>query len=138
MQPVDHAASPTQVGTPQTAAQLGAFAAELAILAVLAVSGARLGRDTTAKVGLGIILPVAAASVWSRWMAPRSARRLADPARFSAQLGLFAITAAAAIRAGIPTWGVAVAAAGTLIFALTRAPGRFKIAERYGGEDGRL
>lgn len=137
MQAVDPAASPTATGTQQTVISLGAFAAELAILAVLATSGVRLGPDTAAKVSLGIALPAAAASVWSRWMAPRSARRLADPARFSAQVGLFAITAIAAMLAGIPTWGGAVAAISTLIFALTRLPGRLTIAQKHGGVEGK-
>lgn len=86
-----------------------AFLAEVAILVVLAVAGVRLGADLAVRICLGIALPAAVVVVWGRWMAPRSAGRLADPARFVAQVALSAVTAAVASFAGIPVWGAAVA-----------------------------
>ncbi len=97
------------------------FVAELAMLALLAVTGARLGAGTLVfELALAILLPLSAASIWSVWMAPRSPRRMADPGRFGAQAALFAITAVLAGIAGLATLGIAFGVIATALFALTR------------------
>ncbi len=97
------------------------FLAELAMLALLAVTGARLGAGTLAfDVALAILLPLSAASIWTVWMAPRSSLRLADPGRVFAQVALFAATGLLAGLAGLATLGIAFAVTATVLFALTR------------------
>jgi hypothetical protein len=99
------------------------FLAELAMLALLAVTGARLGAGTLALgLALAILLPLSAASIWSVWMAPRSSRRLADPGRLFAEVALFAATGLLAGFAGLATLGIAFAVTATVLFALTRIP----------------
>ncbi|HTX12481.1 MAG TPA: DUF2568 domain-containing protein [Solirubrobacteraceae bacterium] len=97
------------------------FLAELAMLALLGVTGARLGAGTLGfQLALAILLPLSVASAWSVWMAPRSSRRLADPSRFWAQTAVFAAAAVLAGLAGMVTLGVAFGVTATLLFALTR------------------
>jgi hypothetical protein len=56
------------------------FLSELALLAVLAAVGAGLAGGVAA-VGLGLLLPTAAAVIWGVLLAPASRRRLDDPGR---------------------------------------------------------
>jgi hypothetical protein len=65
------------------------FAAELALLVALAWAGWYLGGPVVLSVLLAIALPTAAALVWGRWVAPKAARRLADPARLGVEAALF-------------------------------------------------
>jgi Protein of unknown function (DUF2568) len=112
---------PSPVRGPAAAVEILSFVAELAMLALLAVTGARLGAGTLAfEFALAILLPLSAASIWSVWMAPRSPRRLADPDRFVAQVALFAITGVLAGIAGLATLGIAFGVIATALFALTR------------------
>lgn len=66
------------------------FLAELGLLACLAVGGWQRGDSLLASVLLGLGLPLVAAAVWGRWVAPRAARRLGDPARLGVEVTLFA------------------------------------------------
>jgi hypothetical protein len=100
--------------------ELLAFLCELAMLALLAVAGAGLPDGTWARVVLAVALPVVAIAVWSRWMAPTSTERLADPPRLIVQIVLFLLTGALLTMAGHPVWGVAFAVAATAVFAATR------------------
>ena len=112
---------PRAVLGPAAAVESVSFLAELAMLALLAVTGARLGAGTLAlDLALAILLPLSAASIWSVWMAPRSSRRLADPGRLFAQVALFAATGLLAGLAGLATLGIAFAVTATVLFALTR------------------
>jgi Protein of unknown function (DUF2568) len=112
---------PRPVRGPAAAVESLSFLGELAMLALLAETGARLGAGRLALgLALAILLPLSAASMWSVWMAPRSARRLADPGRLFAQVTLFAATGLLAGLAGIATLGVAFALTTTVLFALTR------------------
>jgi hypothetical protein len=52
------------------------FVLELCTLAALAYWGAQAGGSTVGDVVLAIAAPLAAAAVWGRYAAPRSARRL--------------------------------------------------------------
>lgn len=68
------------------------FAAELGLLAAFAYVGWWLGATTLAlSVVLAVALPLAAALVWGRWVAPRASTRLHDPARFAVEVTLFAL-----------------------------------------------
>jgi hypothetical protein len=112
---------PRPVLGPAAAVESLSFLAELAMLALLAVTGARLGAGPLAlDLTLAILLPLSAASIWSVWMAPRSSRRLADRGRLFAQVALFAATGLLAGLAGLATLGIAFAVTATVLFALTR------------------
>jgi Protein of unknown function (DUF2568) len=101
--------------------QIVSFVGELAMVALLTVSGARLGTGGLAlELALAIVLPLSAAAIWAVWMAPRSTRRLADPGRLGAQAALFAAAGLLAVLAGMATPGIVFAVTATLLFALTR------------------
>ena len=65
------------------------FLAELAMLAALAWGGWHLTDSTPLSLVAAVLLPVAAAAVWGRWVAPRARHRLGDPARAGVELVLF-------------------------------------------------
>jgi hypothetical protein len=71
--------------------EVGVFVDELALLAVLALAGVRLGGGIAASVLLAILLPLAAAALWGTWLAPRARHRLGHPARLAAKLVLVAV-----------------------------------------------
>jgi hypothetical protein len=101
----------------------GRFVAELGLLAALGVVGWHAG---SASVGtwLGVVLaaglPLAAAAVWARWVAPRARARLDDPARLAVEVVLFAAAAAGLALVGHPWPAVALAA----VWAATAFAGR--------------
>jgi len=97
-----------------------AFALEIAMLVLLAVTGTRIGSALAVHVILAIALPALALGLWAIWAAPTSRRRLADPWRLVGQIVLFAITAGLAAAAGLLAWGVIFAVLAAGIFALTR------------------
>ena len=80
-----------------------AFGLELAALAALAYWGFTTGPGVLAWV-LGLGAPLVMVVVWGLWMAPTAARRLPDPGRMVAQLGIFGIAALALAVAGQPGW----------------------------------
>ena len=88
----------------KTAALAAAFGVELAALAAFAWAGWQATttpwRWLLAAVAAGI-----AAAVWGVFMAPRSPRRLRDPALFAAMLIFFAAAAAALSLTGHPWLG---------------------------------
>jgi hypothetical protein len=75
------------------------FALELAALAGLAVWGLN-AVGGVARIGLAIAAVLAGAAVWGIWCAPRSARRLAQPARTVVQASVFGLGAAGYAVAG--------------------------------------
>ncbi len=97
-----------------------AFALEIAMLVLLAVTGTKIGSTLAVHVTLAILLPAIALAIWATWAAPMSRRRLADPWRLVAQIVLFAITAGLAAAAGLLAWGVIFAVLAAGIFSLTR------------------
>ncbi|MGF0115364.1 DUF2568 domain-containing protein [Promicromonospora sp. Marseille-Q5078] len=108
-------------------ADLLAFLCELALLALLAVAGWRLGSGTgggAAGVVAGLVLllalPAVAVTVWGRWLARTTAHRLPQPWRLTVQVVLFAAAGALAAAAGLPWWGLGVTAVGVVAFVLTR------------------
>ncbi len=74
---------------PMAALLLLRFLAELAMLGALAWGGWHLSDSTALSVVAAVLLPVAAAAVWGRWVAPRARHRLDDPARAGVELVLF-------------------------------------------------
>ena len=83
------------------------FLDELALLAVLGAAGAGLGGSSVTSTLLAILLPLAAAILWGRWLAPRAQRRLAHPARLAAKLALTAVASALLAASGPVWWAVA-------------------------------
>jgi hypothetical protein len=76
------------------------FGCELASLAAFFVAGLHAG-----GLAAALLLPAVAGFVWGRWMAPKSARRLADPARLVAEIAFFGAAAAGVAAAGHPVAG---------------------------------
>lgn len=65
------------------------FVAELGMLACLAWGGWMLAPDGLLAPTLALTLPALALAVWSQWVAPRAAHRLADPARLRLETAIF-------------------------------------------------
>jgi hypothetical protein len=93
------------------------FLCELAMLVTLCIAGSGLGSSTAGHVALAILLPLAAAAIWSVWMAPTSRRRLADPARLVAQIALFVVTGVLAALADRVVLGIVFAVLTIGVFA---------------------
>ena len=91
------------------------FLAELGMLVCLGIGGWQLGDSLLASVLLGVVLPLVAAVVWGRWVAPRASRRLRDPARLGVEVTLFAAALLAVMGAqpspAMAVFGLAVWAA---------------------------
>jgi uncharacterized protein DUF2568 len=87
-----------------TAVDAAVFLGELVLLAVLVIAGARLGGSTALRIVLAVALPAAAAVLWARWLAPRAAGRLANPARLAAKIAVFAVASVLLAVAGLPIW----------------------------------
>lgn len=87
------------------------FLLELAMLAALAYAGWQLPDQTAAQIVLAVLLPLGAAAVWGRWIAPKAARRLSDPSKLAVELLLFLVTAGGLALSDRPLWGLALAAA---------------------------
>lgn len=75
------------------------FALELCMLAALAAWGFSLS-SVFGQIALGIGTPVAAAALWGLFVAPKAARRLADPWRLAVELVLFGCAAGALAATG--------------------------------------
>jgi hypothetical protein len=90
------------------------FLAELGMLLCLGVGGWQRGDGVPVSVLLGIGLPVVAAAVWGRWVAPRAVRRLSDPARLTVEVVLFA-------GALVAVWGAQPSPAMSLVGAAVLA-----------------
>lgn len=76
------------------------FAAELGMLAALGYGGWHLVNAVALSVVLALALPLAAATVWGRWIAPRAQHRLADPGKLAVELVLFLAAAGLLVLAG--------------------------------------
>lgn len=73
------------------------FLAELGMLTCLAVGGWQLGDSLLVSIVLGLGLPLVAAAIWGRWVAPRASRRLRDPGRLAVEVTLFVLALAVVI-----------------------------------------
>ena len=96
------------------------FGTEIAMLALLVVSGLRIGSGLALHVTLTILFPVLAATFWGIWAAPTARRRLDDPPRLIAEIILFVITGVLAAAAHLMAWGLAFTVAAVAVFSLTR------------------
>lgn len=75
------------------------FLAEIGMLVCLGIGGWQLGESLLASLALSVTLPLAAAAVWGRWVAPRASRRLRDPARLGVEATLFTAALVAVVGA---------------------------------------
>lgn len=89
------------------------LALELAALATLGYAGWTVPGALLARVVLAVGLPVVAAVVWGRWVAPRAPRRLPDPAKLGVALAVFTAATAGLLLAGHQ--GLAVGLATTYV-----------------------
>ncbi|MFL6126371.1 YrdB family protein [Actinophytocola sp.] len=96
------------------------FLTELALLAGLAVAGARLGDGVVLAVVDAVLLPLVAAALWGLFIAPRARRRLPEPARFTVEFVLFAGAGLVLALTGWVVAGSALAVVGIGFAALTR------------------
>lgn len=85
------------------------FVCELAMLAGLAVIGAALGTGWAASIGLAVALPVAAAALWTCYLAPSAARRLRRMPRLALKLVLFVGAGVSLAAVGYPVAGLTFA-----------------------------
>lgn len=109
---------------PVTAVLLGLrFLAELGMLACLGLAGWHLGDSWVASLALAVGLPLVAALVWGRWVAPRASRRLPDPARLVLEVSLFGATLATVLLTE-PTPPLVVLAAGVCAAFVVSIPAR--------------
>ncbi|MEO6081911.1 MAG: YrdB family protein [Umezawaea sp.] len=96
------------------------FLTELALLAGLAVAGARLGGTVLLSILGGVLAPAVAATIWGLVIAPRARRRLAEPTRFVLEFVLFALAGIALAASGLLAAGIVLAVAGIGFAVLTR------------------
>ncbi len=97
---------PRSGARPVDALDVLVFIVEMALLAVLAVSGVRLGSRATA-IALAVLLPLVAATLWGWYLAPRASRRLPHPWRLAAKLAMILAAAALLAASGAAGWGLA-------------------------------
>jgi hypothetical protein len=86
-----------------------ALLVELAMLALLAIAGWRLGGSAVVSGLIAVVLVVAVAALWGRWLAPRAPRRLDRPARLATKAALFGVVGLVVVVSGLPWWGAAFA-----------------------------
>jgi hypothetical protein len=82
------------------------FLSEVALLAVLAVAGARLGTGPLTKIGLALLGPLVAVLIWGVFVAPESRNRLPDPVRLVVEIAVFAGSSIVLALVGFPVPGV--------------------------------
>ncbi len=76
------------------------FLLELAMLAAFAFWGFHTGAQPLAKILLGVGVPLLVAVIWGALLAPRSSRRLQDPAYSILVYFLFGLAALGLVIAG--------------------------------------
>ena len=86
------------------------FLVELCMLAAFAYWGSRTGHSALLNVVLAIAAPLAAATVWGIWMAPKSQRRLPESRRVVLEVVLFGLAVAALLDAEATGAAIAFAA----------------------------
>jgi hypothetical protein len=99
------------------------FLLEMAMLVGLAFAGFSLDDRALGWV-LGLGLPFVAATAWGLLLAPRSGRRVADPAQLAVELLLFGATAALLVAAGHAALGIGFGVLVAIHLALTYVLGQ--------------
>jgi hypothetical protein len=111
-----------------TAGGLGAlvlalrFLTELALLVGAATAAVTLTDGWAIGLAVALVAVAVVSWIWARWVAPRAASRLADPARFVVEAALFGTVAIGLTAGGSPWSAVALAVVGVGTAALTRLP----------------
>ena len=98
------------------------FAVELAAWAAFGVWGWHVAAGPWRWV-LAIILPLVVVGLWAVFAAPTSGNRLADPALFAFQLGVFLAGAVLLVVAEWPVWGWTLGVVAVVVVVLDRALG---------------
>jgi hypothetical protein len=96
------------------------FLTELALLAGLAVSGARLGGGVFLSVLAAVLWPALAAVIWAFTIAPRAKRRSPEPTRFFLEVALFAVAALGLIASGLLPAGIVLGVVGIAVAVAVR------------------
>jgi drug/metabolite transporter (DMT)-like permease len=99
------------------------FLAELGMLVCLCIGGWQFGESLLASIVLGVVLPLVAAVVWGRWVAPRASRRLRDPGRLGVEVTLF-VAALLAVMGAHPSPAMAVFGLAVWVAFLASIPSR--------------
>jgi Protein of unknown function (DUF2568) len=86
------------------------FALELCALAALGYAGWQAPVPLWARVLVAAGLPIAAALVWGRWVAPKASHRLPDPLRLLAAWVVFGGATVALLAVGRPVLAAVFAA----------------------------
>ncbi|MGX7677953.1 YrdB family protein [Jatrophihabitans sp. DSM 45814] len=115
--PAQLAILPTESQHTPTVFEVAVFLAELWMLAVLAVVGARLGNNIAVSIALAILLPTAASALWAYWLAPRAGHRLPHPLRLLAKLALVVAAAALLGLTGSAIWAAVFGVVAGALFA---------------------
>jgi len=87
------------------------FLLELCALVAAAYWGSRVSSSAAVNVIVALAAPLALATVWGMWLAPRAARRLRPPARTFLELAVLGAAVAALLAAGEPVLALILAAA---------------------------
>jgi Protein of unknown function (DUF2568) len=86
------------------------FLLELCVLAAAAYWGSRVSSSGALNVAVAIAAPLALATVWGLWLAPRASKRLDPPARTLLELAVLACGVAALVASDQPLPGAILAA----------------------------
>ncbi|WIM99453.1 YrdB family protein [Actinoplanes oblitus] len=81
------------------------FVLELCALAALAYGGWRLPAPIAVRILAAVLLPLIAALIWGRWVAPRGSHLLPDPVRLIPEWAVFGGATVALILTGHPVLG---------------------------------
>lgn len=112
------------------------FVAELAMLALLAASGWRLGDGGLIGIALAVLYPALVVVLWSIYIARTAEKRLRQPWRLAVQLLLIAGTTAAAIAGDLMVLGIVFAALATVTFGSSGLLGESEFAGPRGRQAG--
>ena len=99
------------------------FLIELCMLAAFAYWGSRVSGSTAVNVLVAIAAPLAAATVWGIWLAPRSERQLSSSCRLPLELILFGLATVALIAADAGTAAIVFAVVAAINTTLVHVTG---------------
>ncbi len=85
------------------------FLLEISALAALAYGGWHVPGPTWVRALLAVLLPLAAAVVWGRWVAPKASHPLPDPLRLVPEWCVFGGAAIALAATGHPVLSASLA-----------------------------